>query len=190
MKKAKEAEAAAQTNVGAAQTALKDATAQADKDKAALEEAQKAGDAARATVKGWENKIAQWQQFLVDEKDTSSSEHLNNLKKGIAAMKVRLGQAQAAVDEAQAALDSANEALTNAKNTLADTEKKNADFKDALANTQAIKDYEAASATLAEYQKELASAQDAVAKAEAAFNEAQQKKMQLKQLMKQLKKHT
>ena len=64
--------------------------------------------------------------------------------------------AQAAVDEAQAALDSANEALTNAKNTLADTEKKNADFKDALANTQAIKDYEAASTTLAEYQKELA----------------------------------
>ena len=62
MKKAKEAEAAAaQTNVGAAQTALKDATAQADKDKAALEEAQKAGDAARATVKGWEDKIAQWQ---------------------------------------------------------------------------------------------------------------------------------
>ena len=107
MKKAKEAEAAAQTNVGAAQTALKDATAQADKDKAALEETQKAGDAARATVKGWENKIAQWQQFLVDEKDTSSSEHLNNLKKGIAAMKVRLGQAQDAVAEAQKAIDSA-----------------------------------------------------------------------------------
>lgn len=107
MKKAKEAETATQANVDATQTALKDATAQADKDKAVLEEAQKAGDTARATVKGWEDKIAQWQQFLVDEKDTSSSEHLNNLKKGIAAMKVRLGQAQDAVAEAQKAIDSA-----------------------------------------------------------------------------------
>lgn len=158
--------------------------------------AQAAVDEAQANLDAVSEKIAQWQQALVDKKDTATSYHLDNLKKSIKALTIRQGQAQDALKAAQenlaneqaklakfqavqaknqAALDSANEALTNAKNTLADTEKKNADFKDALANTQAIKDYEAASATLVEYQKELASVQETVAKVEAAFNEAQQK---------------